>query len=105
MCTSPHDIYIHLLGKYLLLPLWGWDASTLRKDERRAKKMKRIEARRLKRPTPSWAIDGFIKDEEQNRKYRKEKHREQAPNTTAMDHLVASYDLFGLYGEPESRCR
>ena len=44
---------------------------------RRAKKRKGIEARRVKRPTPSRVIDALIGDEEQNRKQKRTKGKKQ----------------------------
>ena len=38
-----HTVYIYLLGEYLLPPLWGWLASTPRKQTRREER-KEVEA-------------------------------------------------------------
>ena len=61
------------------------------RQERRGKKRKGIKAQKVKFPTPSWAIDAFIGDEEQNGKQKKE--TEQVPNPTTLDHSVTSYDI------------
>ena len=47
--------------------------NTKERQVRRVKEKKRIEAQRVKHPTPSQAIDGLIGDEEQNRKQKKGK--------------------------------
>ena len=70
-----------------------------KRQGRRAKKRKGIEAPRGNPPTPSWAIDALIGNKEHYGKPKKEKAREQA-NSAILDHSVFSYDLHGLYGEP-----
>ena len=68
---------------------------------RRVKKIKGIEAQRVKQATPSWAIDVFIRDEEPNGKQKKRKrNREWVPNPATLDHSFTSYDVQGSYGEP-----
>ena len=65
------------------------------------KKRKGIEAQKVKHSTPSLAIDALIGDEEQNRRReQKERNRERVPIQVTLDHLVASYDTQGSFGEP-----
>ena len=64
-------IYMYLLGKYLLPPLWGWHTSspkeTRRKGGRIVKKRNRIEAQRAKPPTQTWANNALTGGETKNR--------------------------------------
>ena len=51
----------------------------------------------MKHPIPSQAIDALIGGGEQNGKQKKE--TERVPNPATTDHLVASYDPHGPYGD------
>ena len=67
---------------------------------RRTKKRKVLEAQRAKPQIPSWAIDAFIKEEEQNRTGKKNKETGNGPHNPAkLDHQVTFYDPHGAYGQ------
>ena len=71
------------------------------KEKREERKRKGIEVQRIEHPTPSWAIDALIGDEEQNgKREQKERNREQIPNPASLGHLVAFYDVQGSNGKP-----
>ena len=63
-----------LLGEYLLPPLRGWHASTLRKETRRTEKGEELRkgkgsSHKVRNPqTPSRVIDALIVDEEKDGK-------------------------------------
>ena len=65
-----------------------------KKNERRVKRKKGIEAQRVNHPTPSRATDVLIGDEEQNGKLKRTKrNRERVPNPVNLDHSVTSYNV------------
>ena len=75
LVRKSRNIFIYLLGEFILPTLWVW----CERQRRRAKKRKGIKAQRVKPPTTSWPTDALIGDEEQN-KNRRKRNRERYPN-------------------------
>ena len=77
-------ISLLLLFKYLTPPLRGWRASTQEGERRKDKREEERKGQMGKPPTPTRAIDAFIRDEERNGKQKKDRNREREPKPAGV---------------------